>query len=223
LPVEPELQIGVNRFVEAVKVPARLLALHPRKQGSPGKHAVISPAVVLTVTAAFEGFAEDLVAIAMHKQGSSFGQIARKIGNWNNPTLKQLKDSIRDLGISVPDRMFPVWRVPALGKTGIYRDDKILNLDECLDAADGWMQVRHCLSHGLATGLSSEYWPGPLKGGIAAQEVLRPMRDRKFSLTLHCAINCMRLYVWGAMHIADQVAKAHAQSLGWSGIPDLRV
>ena len=226
MPIEPALQESVDRFVRSLKSPRNLIDLHPRKRGHPGKAAALSPAIVLSVVSAFEGFAEDLVAITMHQSERSFAQIARRVGNWNNPTLDDLTKVLQKefAGILVPsNRYFEIWEPPRLGgKTSIW-NSQLLTWDETISHADGWMQVRHCLTHGLATGLGSESWSGPLRGTTGAQFVLRPMKDNKHSLTLHGAISCARIYTWGAMHVADAAASYLGQTIDWSRIPDFHV
>ncbi len=77
-----------------MKTSHKLLQLHPRKRGGAGNFAALSPAIVLGTVAAFEGFAEDFTALSMAHTGSTYAQIARKIGNWNNPSIWDLRDSL---------------------------------------------------------------------------------------------------------------------------------
>lgn len=51
----------MDRFGRSLEVPQRLVALHPRKAGHSGNFAALTPAVVLGVISAFEGFVEDFL------------------------------------------------------------------------------------------------------------------------------------------------------------------
>jgi hypothetical protein len=83
------------------------------------------------------------------------------------------------------------------------------------------MQVRHCLTHGLASGWRSEVWPGPTKKDVAsASTVLRPMTNGKHSLVVHGAITCARIYVTAAQHLADLVSTQLDESLSWTDVPE---
>lgn len=90
--------------------------------------------------------------------------------------------------------------------------------------ADGWMEVRHCLTHGLARGFRPEVWPGPLKGTVTASSVLRPRSDGKHSLSVHGAESCGHIYRACAQRLADEAASfmGHA-TLDWSKVPDFEL
>ncbi|WP_033821821.1 hypothetical protein [Kitasatospora sp. MBT63] len=219
----PSLQSTADRFARSLIVPSRLMKLHPRKQGSPGDAAALAPAITLGVLSAFEGFVEDFFATVLYQQGQSFAQIVKKM-NLTNPDVAEfgtlvanefptLKKQIGS-GFSVD-----VWKPPAPGKS--FWEQTALAWAQAETDAKGWMQVRHCLSHGLATGWRSEVWPGPVRKLVPpASSVLRAMANGKHSLTLHGAISCARIYVQSAQHLADLVAGHQNETLSWSAIPD---
>jgi hypothetical protein len=89
-----------------------------------------------------------------------------------------------------------------------------------LKRADGWMQVRHCLTHGLTSGWRSEVWPGPLKGSVTASSVLREMRGGKHFIGMLGAITCARIYICGGLRIADAVAAELGSRLNRAAVPD---
>jgi hypothetical protein len=114
-----------------------------------------------------------------------------------------------------------VWSQPVLGKKTLwYQDD--LSWEVAKLQARGWMQVRHCLAHGLASGWGTEAWPGPVRKDVPpAATVLLPAKSGKgHSLVLHGAISCARIYRAAAEHIADAVAHHLAEDLNWSAVPD---
>ncbi|MFE6859008.1 hypothetical protein [Nocardia sp. NPDC057668] len=214
----------MDRYARALIVPSRLLALHPRKAGGPGNAAALAPAITLGVISAFEGFVEDFVATALYRQGQSFGQIATKLGKINNPDIQMFEGIVAKgftgaksaIGI---DFAVDVWYPPEAHKR--LWNAVELNWMQARDDAKGWMQVRHCLSHGLASGWQSEVWPGPLNPNqTSASSVLNPMKDDKHSLVLHGAITCARIYQSAATHLADLVAEQLGETLSWSKLPD---
>jgi hypothetical protein len=219
--LSPDLQSSVDRFARSLIVPSRLLALHPRRQGHAGNAAALAPAITLGVLSAFEGFAEDYFATALYLRNQSFAQIAKKM-NLSNPDVVDIED--------LTCREFPalkssigkgftisVWKPTPSSNTNW----KEMELDWAGAKNDSraWMQVRHCLAHGLASGWSSEIWPGPVRKDVPhATSVLRPMKYGKHSLTLHGAISCARIYRAAAEHIATIVASEMKQVLDWSNV-----
>lgn len=221
--VVPALQGAVDRYCKSLTTSERLLKLHPRSKGHPSNAAALAPAIVLSTTAAFEGFAEDFSAIALAKSGLSFGEIAKKIGNWHNPHLMEFRNYMRDsfpaaasqlkAGVPIPIFTFTSSRGAAKPATFTW--------DQALTASRAWMQVRHHLTHGLTTGWRSERWYGPLKGTEPkAHEVLRPMGKGLYSLTIHGAITCARIYSIGAEAISNAVSAHLGETLDWSSRPE---
>lgn len=217
------LQDSANRYARSLIVPSRLLALHPRKAGGVGNAAALAPAITLGVISAFEGFVEDFVATTLHLRGHSLAQIAKKV-NLHNPDVSQFEKIVR--------REFPktaakigegfsvdVWYPPE-GEKRLW-NQVTLDWEQARLDAEAWMQVRHCLSHGLTSGWQSEVWPGPLKeGSAAASSVLNPKVAGKHSLVLHGAITCARIYRSAAQHIGSIVATELAGSISWRKLPE---
>ncbi|MFI1381807.1 hypothetical protein [Embleya sp. NPDC020886] len=222
----PSLQASVDRFARSLIIPSRLLALHPRKQGHPGNAAALAPAVTQGVLSAFEGFSEDFFATVLYRQGQSFAQIAKKM-NLTNPDVADIEALVcREFPslkqVIGKSHLLTVWDPPVVGKT--LWQERDLNWDETKQAAQGWMQVRHCLAHGLASGWSSEVWPGPVRQGVQhAASVLRPMAKGKHSLVMHGAITCARIYRAGAEHLAGIVAAHLGETVNWSAVPEFEL
>jgi len=219
------LQASVERFARPLEVPSRLIKLHPRRRGNPGNAAALAPAITLGVTSAFEGFAEDFLAVVLSLRGQSFGQIAKRIGNTNNPTVKDFANAlIKEMpalkSVIGVDFALTIW-LPPRG-TSWWREGD-LTWNQALDLSEAWMQVRHCLSHGLASGWRAEYWPAPTKDVPAASTVLRSMPGGKHSLTLHGAISCARLYTECARHISHLVANELGQRYAWTAVPEFHL
>ncbi|WP_050502620.1 hypothetical protein [Streptomyces monomycini] len=222
----PSLQSSIDRFARSLIVPSRLLALHPRKQGHAGNAAALAPAITLGVLSAFEGFAEDYFATVLYLQGQSFAQIAKKM-NLTNPDVADIEAlACREFPTLKPQIgtgfTLSVWAPPVIGKT--FWQERELTWPDVKRDAQGWMQVRHCLAHGLASGWSSEVWPGPVrKDVLPASSVLRPMKDGKHSLALHGAITCARIYRTAAEHLAGVVAGHLGEKLSWSAVPEFEL
>lgn len=200
----PTLQGAVDRYSRSLEVSQRLIALHPRNVGGSGNHAALPPAVVLSVIAAFEGFVEEFLAAVLLLQGHGFAQVARKM-SMNNPTprvfSKKMSSEISAIGAKLGAGFaLQVWNIP--GASG-RPSTATINWDETLKRADGWMEVRHCLTHGLASGWRTEVWPGPLKGtdSTPANSVLREKPRGKHSIGLTGALSCSRIYSCSARHI----------------------
>lgn len=223
--MSPTLQDCVSRLARSLTVPTKLLALHPRARGNSGKHAALSPAITLSALSAFEGFAEDFTATALYLNGDGFGQIAQKVGKWNNPTVGDFASRMASEFAPVQAGLgrgfsLDIYRTPALGASTGWQNPRTLTWADLLRDAEAWMQVRHCLAHGQATGWQSERWPASIrKGSPAATTVLRPMKNGKHSLALHGALSCARLYVAGGRHVADLVATTLGVTLDWAEVP----
>lgn len=223
----PPLSAVVGDYANILQTSRHLLLMHPRKVGNPSDYAALAPAAVLTTVAAFEAIAESLLAVAAARRGQSLGQIA-KFASINNPTPQTLFTKLKGHFGWMSN---PPWAThfsvrtlepPAVGRAN-YRAVG-LAWQSALDAADSWMQVRHCLTHGLATGRRPEYWPGPLKGTPSAIDVLRPKRDGKFSLGLHGALSCFNIYLAFAQTLTNQVAvELGDKKPGWHKAPFLPI
>jgi hypothetical protein len=180
---------------------------------------------VLGVLSAFEGFTEDFLATALYRQGRSFAEIAKKL-NLSNPDVADIEALIsrefpalkRQVGVGFN---ITVWSQPTLGKKTLWHQDD-LDWETAERHAQGWMQVRHCLAHGLASGWGTEVWPGPARKDMPpAATVLLPAKSGKgHSLVLHGAISCSRIYRAAAEHLADTVADHLVENLNWSTVPE---
>lgn len=219
----PTLQSSVDRLSRSLIVPARLQALHPRKRGGAGNAAALAPAITQCVVPAFEGFVEDFFATVLYQQGQSFAQIVRKM-NLTNPDVKEFEELIIKEFPGLRNQIgsnfsVDVWAPPSINKS--FWTEQSLTWTQAKQQASGWMQVRHCLAHGLASGWRSEVWPGPVRKDVPpASSVLRPMQKGKHSLALHGAITCARIYLAGAQHLADIVAGHQQESLNWSEVSE---
>lgn len=167
-----------------------------KRRSRAGNAAALAPAITQCVVPAFEGFVEDFFATVLYRQGQSFAQIVRKM-NLTNPDIANfealvIKDSPaleKSVGI---DFSVDVWAPPPISKS--WWTEQSLPWHRAKQDARGWLQVRHCLAHGLAGGWRSEVWPGPIrKDAPPASSVLRAMPTGKHSLALHGAITCARI------------------------------
>jgi hypothetical protein len=226
---ETSLQSAVDRFARSLKVADSLYSLHART--SDPAFRSLRPAMVLCVVAAFEGFAEDFLAAALQKSDYTLHQIAVET-NITSPDLERVEHKIDNLfqgAIGTEDDAFglDLWR-PPVGDSGWWAP-VTLTWPVTKTAATAWIEVRHCLAHGVASGWESELWPSPrLPRGIRGREpkaapssVLRETGPGLYSLAIRCAINCCRIYRYGAQHLADQLAAhVHEGELDWSNVPD---
>lgn len=224
----PSLQDAVDRYATSLAVPSMLEKLHPRKQGNPGNAGALAPAMVLTSISAFEGFVEEFTALVAGHQNQSYGQIA-KLVSMNNPTVRTFDAKLRQAlswgdgtswktGFSVT-----VYDPPAIGASS-WIGRQPLTWSDAETQAEGWMQVRHCLTHGLARGFRPEIWPGPLRGTVSASSVLRPNAAGKHSLSLHGAESCAHIYRSCAQRLADEATKFLGHDpLNWTKVPDFEI
>jgi len=205
----------------------------PRAQGRPKKKfQTINPAIVLASVAAFEGFAEDLIATALYADEHPMAYIASN-SHLSNPTVRQLERDLIKL-FDVPATAaaaggFAVTIVapPATNSTTNLWNTSSIRWSEILDQADDWMQVRHNLTHGLATGLEPERWSGPASrrddAGLATR-VLTPRPQAsgpdKYSLNLWGAVSCARIYARAAARLAEVLAAKRNEVIDTSGVPD---
>jgi hypothetical protein len=216
------LQDAVDRFGRSLEVPQRLMALHPRETANSGNYAAIPPAVVLGVVSAFEGFVEDFLANALYLRGYGLGQIARRI-SINNPAVSTFQSrctaEFPGIARAIGDEFtLRIWNTPTeYGRPAT----ETIKWAELLAKGDGWMEVRHCLTHGLVSGWRSEVWPGPLKGSATASGVLRARPGGKHSIGILGAITCARIYISGARYLADRVATQMQAVIDWSPVPEI--
>ncbi|WP_297611345.1 hypothetical protein [Nocardia sp.] len=223
--IAASLQDSVDRYARSLIVPSRLLALHPRKAGSAGDAAALAPAIALGVISAFEGFVEDFFATALYLRGQNLAQIAKKT-KLNNPDIKVFEQLVgKDFTATTPKIgvgfSIDVWYPPAPESGNRKWIPVELDWKHAVADGQGWMQVRHCLTHGLTSGWRSEVWPGPLQAEFRpAAAVLNPMKSGKHSLVLHGAITCARIYRGAAVHLANLVAGQLDETLSWSKLPD---
>lgn len=196
----------------------RLLNLHGRVRGHPSDTAAVSPAIVLSATAAFEGFAENFTAIALANQGAGYAEIASKVGKWNNPTLLDFQRSCAG--------WFPQASVAINAGTPIPqkhrssgKESRAITWPAAVLASRAWMQVRHNLTHGVANGWRSEHWSPPRDPNDPHATAVLLKQTHGWSLNLYGAINCARIYSLGAQSIADAVADSQSQVLDWTGLP----
>ncbi|RJQ83394.1 hypothetical protein D5S17_00515 [Pseudonocardiaceae bacterium YIM PH 21723] len=179
--------------------------------------------IALSTIAAFEGFCEEFLANLLLLNGHGYVHVAKVVGRMNNPTPRQFCAALTAEIPSIKpatgkDYSLQVWKILGVNQQP---STETIGWSDVLTRADGWMEVRHCLSHGLVSGWRSEVWPAPLKGAsaVAARDVLRAKAGGKHSMGLIGAISCSRLYYFPAQHLADLVAGAIGQSLSWSDGP----
>lgn len=217
------VQDAVNRYKKALSIPQRLIELHPGTVGNSGPAAAIAPAVVLMSISAFEGFVEDVTAAAMHMQGDSYSRIASIVGNWVNPDIKKWRDELqRHFGINL-ETGFSVRATR--GVPSHNWSAKRVTYQEAQRWGSSWMNVRHALTHGGASGRGGERWPTAIRAGEPASLALRPSgapnAAGKHHLELPGARGCAALYTYAARHGVDLLAAKIGQpAVNWAGFPD---
>lgn len=215
-----ELQNSVDRYHRALTMPKRLVGLHPGRIGHSGNASAIAPAVVLMSISAFEGFVEDITAAAMHLQGHSYSYIARVVGNWTNPDLRDWGNALLKhftIDISSGFRVKTTRGV----QSGNW-STATLDYDAAADLASSWMNVRHALTHGGASARGAEQWPAATRSGEPISLALRPDRKNpeKYHLDLPGALGCAGLYAYGAQRGADLLASRLGHPvLRWNDLP----
>ncbi|MEC3978163.1 hypothetical protein [Amycolatopsis sp. H20-H5] len=185
--------------------------------------AALTPAVTLSVVAAFEGFVEEFLAAVLLTQGHGFAQVARKVA-LNNPTPRLFASKMSAEVPAVKAQLgdgftLQVWNIPQVNG---HPATETIDWSLALERADGRMEVRHCLTHGLASGWRSEVWPAPLKGAGAttSSSVLRAKPGGKHSIGLTGALSCARLHVYTARHIATLLAGELGEQIDWHAAPE---
>lgn len=198
-----------------------------RKKGNSGRAAALNPAIVLGCISAFEGFAEEFIALGLATGGATFGHIAKEVGNWNNPDLREFaKRAVNLFGpagatVTGGDIRINVNTVPGHSTWS----EQAIGWPDAINHAASWMQVRHALTHGLVPSWSDSVWPRPLSRAAdarAASDVLRKTKAGRHSLVLQNAMNCARIYTIGARHVADTAAGWLGQTLDWSALPEFK-
>ena len=216
----PSTQSAVIKFDKSLTAARGLFDLYPspRPVGAPGaQYRAIPPAVVQSVTAGFEAFAEELIVIVMVRQGDTWAQIAAN-ADMTNPSLRILAQKLEHVaGIRVSPGgrwTLKVWKQSGAKKTAWSRSAS-RTWEDLLYDADGWMQVRHCLTHGLVVGTSPAIWPGPVtkkalnnQAGMASASAVLAESGAKRSLGLYSSVNAGLVYAHGAAQIASAVAVA---------------
>jgi hypothetical protein len=217
------LQDAVTRYKRALSIPARLIELHPGTAGNSGPAAAIAPALVLMSISAFEGFIEDVTASALVLQGDSYSRIARIVGNWTNPDIKKWHDELQNhFGVNLATG----FRIRSTRGVASHNwSAKYVQYAEAERWGSAWMNVRHALTHGGASGRGGERWPTALRAGEPVSLVLRPSAAAngagKHHLELPGARGCAALYTYAARHGVDMLAaKIGATAINWTDFPD---
>lgn len=232
----PSVQSAVKLYARALQVPRLLFDLYgdPMPSGPPEKKfRGIPPSVVQSVTAAFEAFAEELCVIALLRQRESWAQIAMT-ADMTNPTPADLCTTLKDqvgIEISTPASegsepwTAKIWEKANPVQHGWWTRSRKMTWGELLSESKAWMQVRHCLTHGLVTGTEPAFWPGPVAKKASqraaappASSVLEERSGGRRSLTMYPAINCALVYSWAGAEIANQVAQALGESVIVDGL-----
>jgi hypothetical protein len=217
----------VDKYAGTLRVPRLLYDLYPspRPVGRPSNRYLPLPAATtLAVLGAFEGFAEDLLAAAMIEQGRTWAHVAKN-ADLTNPSLKTLAEkflSATGIDVTPPSS----WTTPLPRQTSATGwGDRPASWNEMLTRSEGWIQVRHCLSHGLVTGLGSEVWPPPISvRSVANQAALPSASDTdvlawirghpdKRALYFWPSVGCARIYSVGASVIASVVAAEFSEAV----------
>jgi hypothetical protein len=225
----PSVQSAVDLYAKALRASRSLFDLYPdpMPQGAPEKKfRGIPPAVVQGVTAAFEAFAEELVVIAMLRNRATWAQIAAH-ADMSNPAMPELCIKLKDAaGVEVKEPTvegggswrLKIWTKPNQARW--WQPSKELTWAGLLTDSKAWMQVRHCLTHGLVVGIEPAFWPGPVTRKAysnqanlpTASSVLEEVSQGRRSLTMYPAINCGLTYSHGGAKIAEQVARAFGET-----------
>lgn len=229
----PSVQGVADRYERSLRAVRGLFDLYPtpRPQGAPSaRYRPLPPAIVQGVTAGFESFAEELMVVAMIKGvASTWAQVGAH-ADMTNPTVRDLTEKLQAAcGISVSGPQgwsLKLWRQSGAKKTA-WAQTRAVSWNTLRLESESWMQVRHCLTHGLVTGTEPAVWPGPVsKKALAAQGNLPSAMDvlaesataSKRSLTMYTAVNCCLVYTEGAIVIADAVANSLGEAVNTIGL-----
>lgn len=231
--IDVSIQSVVDKYARALKGPRLLFELWPtpRKAGRPKQaHSALCGAIVLEVTGAFEAFAEDLVAVAMIRNGHGWAQVAAN-ADLTNPTLEDARAKLSHAaGIDIAGPQNWTLNLPAQSGTSTNWTDRPYEWGQVLNLSKSWIEVRHCLAHGTVTGIGSELWPGPVntkkhgtKVNSANDEgVLARVQHKPASRALYLwpTIACARIFSAGAKVLSEAVAKEFSEGLDTSSLPN---
>lgn len=225
----PSVQSAVDKYAKALKGVRGLFDLYPspRPVGAPAsRYRPLPSAIVQGVTAAFESFAEELIVTTLVQQGATWAHVAAN-ANLTNPTLSTLaKLMSHACGIVVQPAhawSLKIWRQSSGHGTGWSRTSS-RSWEDIQKDSDGWMQVRHCLTHGLVTGATPAKWPGPVtRAAVAnqqsiarASDVLAQRSAGRSALVLYSATNACLVYSHGGGVIAASAAASLGESINTS-------
>jgi hypothetical protein len=216
----PPIQDAVTRYKKALSIPEKLIQLHPGTVGAPGAAGAIAPAVVLMSISAFEGFIEDVTAAALYLNGDTYSRIAQVVGNWTNPDIEKWRNELdAHFGVKL-ESGFSVRTTRGVASRNWSK--RRVTYKEGAELGSGWMNTRHALTHGSASGRGAERWPASVRRGKPPSLVLRPSAQAgKHHLELPGARGCAALYTYAARHGVDLLAAAIGQPPpNWSGFPD---
>lgn len=183
---------------------------------------------MLGVTGAFEAFAEDLVAAAMLRNGHGWAQVAAN-ADLTNPSLDDARAKLAHVaGIDIAGPQNWTLNLPTQSGTTTWTDRQY-DWGRVLNLSKSWIEVRHCLAHGVVTGIGPELWPGPVstkkygaKVNSANDEgVLAKIRNKPASRALYLwpTIGCARVFSAGATVLSEAVANAFGENLDTSALP----
>lgn len=221
LTMSNQVQSVIDRYVKSMRSVRGLFDLYPdpRPQGRPArKYAPLPPAIVQGATAAFEAFAEDLLVVALMNYSTSWAQVSHH-ADLTNPSLTELSERLDSTcGVQISPGSswkLTIWRQS--GKNGTaWIFSKKQSWGDVMRSSQSWIQVRHCLTHGITTGTEPSKWSDPVKSKASNQgklpvatEVLAEYGGSgKYSLGIYPAINCCRVFSEGAAVAAAGVGAA---------------
>lgn len=225
-----DLQKVADRLANSLAATDLLFQLfpNPRPQGRPRKiYSPLPSAIVVSVVSAFESFAEDLVSYVLYEQGRTWAHIAKN-SDLTNPSLSTLCSQLKhSAGVVVTPPNPDIVLVSQTSATGW--TDRSQSWDDILKMSESWIQVRHCLSHGLTTGLGIEIWPGPVtarniqnQGQLPqASDVLayRKRTEPERALYFWPGVNCARVFAQGSSAVLKSVGSQMQMNVDTSTIP----
>lgn len=120
-----------------------------RDRGNPGHIAAVRPAIVLSAISTFEGFVEEFLAEALAASGHTLARIAKELGgnNLNNPSVEAWEKLVGRHFNPISINAFSV-TVDRYTKQSNFHSTDSLGWADAKAAANGWMSVRHIITHG---------------------------------------------------------------------------
>lgn len=204
-------------FVDAAKVPDRLLAIERDGQwgaGSPARQRALRGGAVVLTVAAWQAFVEDTARAVLVGTSVKAGERAKHLGEL---AASALDDSIERFNTPNRENVARLFEEVGLTLgTGWTVSDGagVLTNTQAFELVNAWLNVRHSVAHGVPFHKNSKLMNLRLQPHVASRVVTGKMPGRGNGLALNREDPSRCADLFRALHYkVTEIAKQHLKSI----------